>query len=192
MSAPIHPYTPAIIKLLQGIVDADDRHWELLLSHQSQVTDHFARLGIELVVDESEGYAFLRQGADEDDDPAADLPRLFRRVKLTYDQTLLCVLLRERLAQFDAQSMDSSRLVITHDELFEMTRAFFRQRANEVRMLRNFDSVVSRVIALGFLKKLDAPGEARYEVRRIIKARVSADILTDLKQTLSDRAATDA
>jgi hypothetical protein len=130
MSIPIHPYTSVIIKLLQGVLDADDRHWELLLSHQSQVTDHFARLGIELVVDESEGYAFLRQATGEDDDPGADLPRLFRRVKLTYDQTLLCVLLRERLAQFDAQSTDSSRLIVSHDELYEMTRAFFRERAN--------------------------------------------------------------
>lgn len=187
----ISPYAPVIIKLLQGVIDSDDRHWEMLLSHRTTVTDHFSRLGIEVVVDESEGYAFLRQAQDEEDRPA-DLPRLFRRVKLSYDVTLLCVLLRERLAHFDAHNTDSARLVLSHEELYEMTRAFFRERANEVRTVRQFDAVVNRGVDLGFLRKLDGAGEPRYEVKRIIKARVSADVLAEIKQKLEERAAADA
>lgn len=146
----LSPYAPVIIKLLQGVVDSDDRHWEMLLSNRTPVTDHFARLGIELVVDESEGYAFLRQAQGDEGDDHAGLPRLFRRVRLSYDVTLLCVLLRERLAHFDAHNTDSARLVLSHKELDEMTRAFFRERANEVRMMRNLDAVVNRVVEHGF------------------------------------------
>lgn len=186
------PYAPVIIKLLQGVLDSDDRYWEMLLSNRTPVMDHFARLGIEIVVDEAEGYAFLRQAQDDSDDEHADLPRLFRRVRLSYDVTLLCVLLRERLAHFDASNTDSARLVLSREELYEMTRAFFRERANEARMMRNFDSVVNRVVEHGFLRKLEGAGEPRYEVKRIIKARVATDVLAEIKQKLEERAAADA
>src|SRR2546422_151760 len=89
----------AAVRLLQGVVYADElRPWELVLSSQSHLATYFARLGLLLIVDESEGLAYLRQLTDDELPESYDrLPKLFRRIRLGYDETLLCVLLREEL-----------------------------------------------------------------------------------------------
>ena len=51
-----------LIPLLKGVsYRADDAaHWSALLQLQGRVRDHVAVLGLELMLDEAEGYAFLR------------------------------------------------------------------------------------------------------------------------------------
>ena len=70
-------YAHIIIKLLQDVLcDEDKTTWSDLLTYQTPVRDYFAKIGVELYIDEREGFAFLRQVDDED----AKLPRLVRRV----------------------------------------------------------------------------------------------------------------
>jgi hypothetical protein len=57
----------AAVWLLKGVVYADDaRVWNILLSNVSGLEGYFARLGLRLVVDESEGMAYLRQLSEEE------------------------------------------------------------------------------------------------------------------------------
>ena len=64
----LYPASPAadlstvLIPLLKGVTyRADDAaHWSALLQLQARVRDHVAVLGLELMCDEAEGYAFLR------------------------------------------------------------------------------------------------------------------------------------
>ena len=48
---------------MKGVVyrDTHERAWRSLLELQPQVRDHVAVLGLQIVIDEAEGYAFLRQ-----------------------------------------------------------------------------------------------------------------------------------
>jgi hypothetical protein len=61
-------------------------------------------LGLELVLDEAEGYAFLRARPEEEDSDtsASKLPRLVARRPLSFPVSLLLALLRKKLAEFDA------------------------------------------------------------------------------------------
>lgn len=181
----IAPYAPALIKLLQGIVYHDDAPiWTILLHHQAAVTEHFERMGLALYLDEAEGYAYLQQPElDDDARNARALPRLTRRDRLSYPVTLLLVLLREALLQFDSGEPQSDRLVLAIEELRDMQRLFYHDRSDEIKLARALDSHVTRVVELGFLRRLSG-GEERYEVKRILTAKISADVLGEIKEKL--------
>lgn len=186
MSDETLPYAPLVLKLLQGVVYFDDRHWEMLVSYVTPLRRHFAAIGLEMHLDEAEGYAYLTQpDADEAD---TDLPRLVRRIPLTYDATLLCVLLRESLQQFDARSPDESRHVLSRVRLHEMMQLFLAEQTDMTRLERQVDSAIRQLERLGFLKKLNTEDEVLYEVRRIIKAKISAEVLVEIRDLLKEYA----
>jgi len=188
------PYAPVLIKLLQGIVYQDEaKYWSMLLEHTSAVRSYFAQIGTHLYVDETEGYAYLHQpdsSSDEDDFhhdtlPTGALPRLARRIPLSYRTTLLCVLLREELQRFDMSGNTSPRLILTRDDMREMLRPFFPEHSDEKKLLRQIlDPIIKKVASLGFLRELRGAEQDRYEVSRIIKARIPADSLAEIKEKL--------
>lgn len=59
-----------VTKLFKGVVyrDGDERLWQRLMELSAQARDYVAVLGLELVLDDSEGYAFLRSSPDADAD----------------------------------------------------------------------------------------------------------------------------
>ena len=174
-----------VIPLLKGVVYEDDeaRLWGALLRLQPQVRDYVGVLGLELVIDEAEGYAFLRSRATEDE----ALPRLVARRPLSFGVSLLLALLRKRLAEFDATGGDA-RLVLTRDEIVELMRVFLPETANEVKRIDQIETHINRIADLGFLRRLkpagSAAGPASYEVRRILKAFVDAQWLADFGDRL--------
>ena len=110
----------AVTQLMKGVVyrDTHDRAWGHLLQTQPQVRDHVAVLGLQVVIDEAEGYAFLRQRPAEEaaEDGGDPLPRLVPRRSLSFHVSLLLALLRKKLAEFDAQSGDS-RLMLSRAQI---------------------------------------------------------------------------
>lgn len=177
------PYAPLILKLLQGVVYYDDKQWESLISYATPIRKHFAAIGLQLHLDDVEGYAYLTQPDDPENETR--LPRLVRRVPLTYDATLLCVLLRESLQQFDAHSPDEPRHVLRREHMIEMMQLFFAEQTDMIKFDRRIESAIRQVENIGFLKKLNNENEELYEVRRIIKAKISADTLAGFRDQLS-------
>jgi hypothetical protein len=53
------------------------------------------------------------------------LPKLFRKKRLSYDATLVCVLLREELRRFEEEEVENARCVVLTGELFEKWKTFF-------------------------------------------------------------------
>ncbi len=176
------PYASLILKLLQGVIYYDDKQWEQLISYAAPIRRHFADIGLRLHVDEVEGYAYLTQPDDED--ALVRLPRLVRRMPLTYEATLLCVLLRENLQQFDAHSPDETRFVLSRVQIQEMMRMFFTEQTDMTKIDRRIDGAIRQIEKISFLKKLNSSDEELYEVRRIIKAKISADTLVDIRDQL--------
>jgi hypothetical protein len=188
----IAPYAPAIIRLLQGVVYHDDAPtWDLLLNYRSPIQEHFGTFGVEVYVNEADGFAFLRQPEIEaDDGRRVALPRITRRDRLNYHVTLLCVLLREQLDQFDATQPDSDRLIVSLDLLRDLSRPFYRERSDERALLRSINTAIERTVDLGFLRRL-AGADERFEVRRILKARIDAERIAEIKEKLQHYAPTD-
>ncbi len=179
------PYSPAVIRLLQGVVyEEDKKTWDLVVAYQADIKQYLQVLGLVLEVYESEGYAFVRQRAAEADDEEA-LPVLVRRMPLSYPVTLLCVLLREKLLEFDAQGGDSSRLIVSREHIREMLITFLPEKSNEARVVDSIDATINKLIDYNFLRKLvNRNGE--YEVMRILKARITVAELQEIKQKLYD------
>jgi len=106
--------------------------------------------------------------------------------------SLMLALLRKRMAEFDAGGGDT-RLVLSRDEIAELMRVFLPDGTNEVRLIDQIDATISRVVDLGFLRRLKptaASGQSmgrdpgHYEVRRILKAFVDAQWLAEFDARL--------
>lgn len=179
-----------VIHLLKGVIyqEADVTLWSALLRMQARVRDYVAVLGLELVLDEAEGYAFLRSRQDPEADAKTVMPRLVARRPLSFPVSLLLALLRKKLAEFDAGGGDT-RLVLSRDELVEMVRVFMPEGSNDAKLFDQLDTHINKIIDLGFLRRLrpvaGAPEQsATLEVRRILKAFVDAQWLADFDDRL--------
>jgi hypothetical protein len=175
----------AVTQLMKGVVyrDTHERAWRHLLQLQPRVRDYAAVLGLQVVIDEAEGYAFCRQrppGEDQDTDP---LPRLIPRHPLSFHVSLLLALLRKKLAEFDAQGGDT-RLMLTRNQIAEIMRVFLPATSNEARLTDKIDAHISKAVTLGFLRPAKN-AEPVYEVRRILKAFVDAQWLSDFDARLA-------
>lgn len=177
-----------ITHLMKGVVYADshEKVWRHLLPLQAQVRDYVGVMGLTVIVDETEGYAFLRsKPGDEDED--GKLPRLIPRRSLSFHVSLLLALLRKKLAEFDASGAET-RLILTRDQLVEMVRMFLPESSNEARLVDQIDTLLGKIVDLGFLRRI-AGQDAAYEVRRILKAFVDGQWLAEFDQRLGEYAA---
>ncbi len=184
----VAPYAPVILKLLQNPLFSDETAtWNMLLSHFTSVQEYFARIGLEVRVLEEDGYAFLYQPALEDDEgQAITLPRLTRRDRLTYHATLLCVLLREWIDQFESTHLDAGKCMITDTQIRELLLPFLPARTDERAVQSRIDSAIRRLSDLGFLRRIpDTNSPTYFEVRRILKAKIDAEKLAEIKEKLA-------
>ncbi len=177
-----------VILLLKGVIyqEADVGLWNALLNLQARVRDYVAVLSLELVLDEAEGYAFLRSRTINEDDAAPKLPRLVARRPLSFPVSLLLALLRKKLAEFDASGGDT-RLVLTRDEIVELVRVFLPESSNEAKLIDQIETHLNKIVELGFLRKLKpSTGQTTvFEVRRILKSFVDAQWLDDFDKRLA-------
>ena len=189
MSAPQDRAAPqlsvAAVALMKGSVHRDTHEavWNAVLALQPQLRDHMAVLGLEVVVDEAEGYAFLRSLPE---DPDAPLPRLIPRHRLAMPTSLLIALLRKALAEFDATD-GVGKLVVTRDRIVADLRTFLADSTNEARIVDQIDTTIRKVVDLGYLRPI-AGSKQEWEVRRILKAFVDAQWLADFDHRLSEYA----
>lgn len=175
-----------VTALMKGVVYRDT-HAQLfadLVTLVPQVRDYLATIALTVVVDESEGYAYL-QALPEDDEERDTALRLVARRSLPFDVSLLLALLRKRLAQFDSEGGET-RLILSRDEIVEMLRVFLPSSSNDVRTVSKVEANIHRAVELGFLR---AVPDGSYEVRRILKAFVDAQWLAELDARLAEYAA---
>lgn len=174
---------PAVVtRLFKGVLYAenDEKVWQSLLGLTSHVRDYVSVLGLDLILDESEGYAFLRSR----EDPDGTLPRLIARRTLTFNVSLLLALLRGRMLEFDTNSSEL-RLIMTEQDIADMVSVFLPESSNEARILDRLGADIKKVVELGFLRKLKGQADT-YEVARILKAYVDAQWLEEFDARLAD------
>ena len=184
-----------VIPLLKGVIyeEGDASLWNALINLQARVRDYVAVLGLELIFDEAEGYAFLRSRPEPEDDANPKRPRLIARRPLSFPVSLLLALLRKKLAEFDAsggQDGDGMRLVLTRDQIVELIRVFLPESSNEAKLIDQIETHLNKIVELGFLRRLKTSAanqgsQAVFEVRRILKAFVDAQWLADFDTRLA-------
>jgi len=172
-----------LIQLIKGPLyrDTHEKLWSVLIGVRHQVSDYVTVLGLSVVVDEAEGYAFLRSRPIDD---AAEFPRLVARRALSFHVSMLLALLRKRLAEFDASSADT-RLILSRDQMAEMLRLFMPDSTNDARLVDTIDAHINKVSELGFLRRLRDEQDL-FEVRRILKAYVDGQWLSEFDARLDE------
>jgi len=173
-----------VIALCKGMIDreADGQLWQWLLNMQITVSDYVETLGLDLILDEAEGYAFLR--AREYEAESDKLPRLIARRQLSFHVSLLLALLREKMAESDAAGGEA-RVIVSRDEVLEMIRIFLPEGSNEVRLIDQVDSYINQIVKMGFARKLKG-SDKMLELHRIIKSFVDAQWLAEFDQRLDE------
>ncbi len=177
-------FSRAYIALLRGVVygEGDPPLWQAMMHWQSRIRDEGALIGLELVLDEPEGYAYLRQRQQVEGEP--ELPRLIPKRQLGFPVSLLLALLRKKLAESDAKGGDS-RLILSRDDIAELMKVFLPPSANEAKLLDKLDGHINKAADLGFLRRLKGDVD-RFEVRRILKAFVDAQWLQEFDSRLEE------
>ncbi|MBM1144509.1 DUF4194 domain-containing protein [Alcanivorax sp. ZXX171] len=175
---------PILISLFKGVLYRDQQEalWQQLMTLQNRVRDYVRVLSLALELDESEGYAYLRQieAGDEEESP----PRLVPRRQLSYPVSLLLALLRKKLAEHDAGGGDP-RLILTQEQIVDQVRLFLPDTANEAKLVDRIQTDINKVIELGFLRRLRGQS-GRYEVRRILQSFVDAQWLGEFEERLRE------
>ena len=181
--APANALSLALISLMRGVTDRenDPTLWQWVTSLQARIRDHVGVLGLELILNEAEGYAYLQQRPPRAGEE--ELPRLIRRHQLGYQASLLLALLRKKLAEFDATSGEA-RLIVSRDDIVEMMRLFLPDTANQARLTERIEIHINRIVEMGFLRRLRG-ADNQFEVRRILKTFVDAQWLGELDRNLT-------
>ncbi|MBT7924364.1 MAG: DUF4194 domain-containing protein [Opitutae bacterium] len=186
-----------IVRLLQGPVYQEDFDlWGKLGAEWERIRDHFLQMGLEVARDDAAGYAFVRHREDmdeEDSDDAWDdsteapLPRLLRRTRLTYHQTILLVLLREELMRFEQNQEEGSHLYRSDQELRDLMSAYYPELHDEKKVHRQISGLVSKFEEWGMLRRVRDKDGGLYRVERIVKAKLPPEKLAEVREKLKRR-----
>jgi len=187
---PILPFTSVFIKLLKGPVEyLEKTAWEQLLQYQAELTRFLQTLGLVLVLEKDDGYAYVEQSRlDEEDNVAGWV----RRIQLGYEESILLVLLRDMMAEFEVGEASTRELIKKRREIKEYAELFFKENPSRVKFIRDLDRLIDRVEELDFLEKVengDIYDEQKFRIKKIIKARVDNELLENFKQQLIEHAA---
>lgn len=175
----------AIIQLLKGVFYKEDNpnaFFELETNSYGVIKDYLQTIGLDVMVDSNEGYAYIKNKVYEEDEET--LPKLIQSRELSYKVSLLCVLLRKNIAQFEMQN-ENEKPIITKEDIINQMLLFLDIKFNEVKIQKEIESTIKKVEELGFLKKLKNKDEV-YEIKPTIKSFVDIEFLENIEKKLKE------
>ena len=185
-----------IVRLLNGPIYQEDLDlWGRLGAEWERIRNHFREMGLEVARDDSAGYAFIRQNEETDEEEeegweeadTAPLPRVLRRTRLTYHQTIFMVLLREELMRFEQNQEEGDHLYRTALDLREVMTPYNPELHDEKKIHRQISAMISRFEEWGILKKVRDKDGGLYRVERIIKAKLPPEKLAEVRDQIKRR-----
>lgn len=175
-------FSMATVALFKGIINREiyPRQWNIITAKQAQIEEYVEKLGLTLVLDETDGYAYLKQQTLTEDH--LEIPRLIPRYPLSYQVSLLLVLLRKQLLEFDSQN-NAERFIISKQEIVALLRPYLKEATNEAKQLKEIEANLNRIKDMGFIRALDGT-DAQYEILRILRGYVDAQWLGEFDTRL--------
>ncbi len=180
----IKPYSKAIVKLLKKTIDNDDIVWKDILFYQTEIQEYISKIGLELIIKENDGYAFLKQFEIDNDNNTIGIAS---RRQVGFETSIVLVILRQIIEEFESDPTDFQvkDKFITESELKEQISFFLPEKYNKVKFLKQLDSYVKNVIKLGYLNESETNlNEKKYKIHKIIKEKVTLDTLNEFKENL--------
>lgn len=185
-----------IVRLLNGPIYQEDLDlWGRLGAEWDKIRNHFFEIGMEVARDDSAGYAFVRQREEIedseveswDDGTEAPLPRVLRRTRLSYHQTIFMVLLREELMRFEQNQEEGDHLYRSAMDLRDTMTPYYPELHDEKKIHRQISALVTKFEEWGILKKVRDKEGGLYRVERIIKAKLPPEKLAEIRDQIKRR-----
>lgn len=167
-----------LIHLLKGPLyrEASPIVWHDLILFQEQAREYFSHLGLMIFLNEEDGFAFLKQEREpEQDTEESSLPKLIQQRALSFELSLLLVLLRRKLAEHDNLSADP-RLILDERDILQMLKVFLPVTNNDVKQKKDVDTLIEKSVELGVLRRMSHDPK-KLEILRILTAIFDADKL---------------
>lgn len=181
----ILPYSSLIVKMLKGSIEYLDKSaWEDLLQYKMELNSFLPQLGLNLVLNEDDGYAYLKQILS--DDESAEVT-WFQRRSFTYEESIMLVLLRELMAEFEVSESSSRELIKRRREIKEYSELFFKEDASRVKFLKEIDRLIDKAEENSFLQLMEdseIKDEQKFRIKKIIKEKVNSETLEQFEEQL--------
>jgi hypothetical protein len=150
---------------------------------------------MEVARDDSAGYAFVRQTEEVaeseveswDDGAEAPLPRVLRRTRLSYHQTIFMILLREELMRFEQNQEEGDHLYRSAMDLRDTMTPYYPELHDEKKIHRQISALVVKFEEWGILKRVRDREGGLYRVERIIKAKLPPEKLAEIRDQIKRR-----
>ena len=129
--ARVQPWARCAARLLRGpLFDDEEELWHKLSIYKTELIMWFEQIAVELIIDQRDGYAYLKQLELDD---KGNTVGLVQRRPLSYEVTLLCVILRKMLDEFELNDTSNRNLYITRKLLRVELETFFKEKANRMK-----------------------------------------------------------
>jgi len=181
----IKPYSKAIVKLLKGSIERTSNIWDDVVNYQTEIQDYISLFGLELILKKEEGFAFIKQFEDSEGNTLG----LVTRRQIGFETSIVLVALRQSLEEFDSNPAQFQvfEKFITDLEIKEEVELFLPEKFNRVKFLRELDGYINNIVKLGYLSEVSKKEtETKYQIQRIIKEKVTLDILQEFKLKLQE------
>lgn len=180
----IKPYSKSIVKLLKGVVERNSNVWEDIIHYQSEIQEYISQIGLELIVKKDDGFAFVKQFEDSEDKTLG----LVQRRQIGFGTSIVLIVLRQSLEEFDSNPTQlATEKIITDIEIKDELELFLQEGYNKLKFQKDLDNYIKRVVELGYLKEISKKdNETKYQIHRIIKEKITLDILQEFKIKLQE------
>jgi hypothetical protein len=179
-----NPYSKAIVKLLKGPVERTSTVWDGIINYQMEIQEYISQIGLELIVKKDEGFAFVRQVEDSEGNTLG----LVTRRQIGFETSIVLVVLRQSLEEFDSNPTQlATEKFVTDSEIRDELELFLQDGYNKLKFKKELDKYIRQVVELGYLKEISKKeNETKYQIHRIIKEKITLDILQDFKTKLQE------
>ena len=180
----IKPYSKAIVKLIKGVVERKSIVWDDIILYQNEIQDYISQIGLELIVKKDDGFAFLKQFEDSEGKTLG----LITRRQIGFETSIVLMVLRQSLEEFDSNPTQlATDKFITDSEIKDELELFLQEGYNNLKFQKDLDSYIKKAIELGYLIEVSKKDkETKYKIHRIIKEKITLDILQDFKTKLQE------
>lgn len=188
-----HPeWQHAAVQLLQGpVFEHEAERWRRVVQNRLEIDGYFRQIGLRLMIDSVEGYAYLEQVAE---DELRELPRIMRRRQLSLGATVYGLFLRQELDRAIKDDPAVTRVRRSLKQIRELVTEFFPPTNNDTADRRLAVGHLSDLAELGFVHRVADAGEgneSEYELTRLLRAKfnpaAAEDLIRRIKHHLEKR-----
>jgi len=181
------------VRLLQGPLFEDDNKeiFEALRLWNKEINSYFNIIGLKLFYSDEIDYAYLQQIEDEDGNVIDNLNRLLKRHPLTYEVSLILIILREELDKFELENFNTENLILKESEIADLVAPFYQNKIDKVKYNDMIATNLNYISNISLIKRINTSSDniqisndREYIIRNIIRAKVDANFLKEFKEEL--------